>query len=405
MKRIAKYLSILALTGALGLPGSSPFPSIKDDQDRPYQPLEEISYQWVIGIEKLGSFQSIDFVSLYHQVASSVVTVLNFGSQDSLQSIGSGVIYRSGLVSARKVYFIITNFHVVNGNSKLRILTHDNVMKDALLVGSDSVQDIAVLMITSYAISDSDVATLVSTQVAQVPTPNPGDPVFAIGSPSSYYLKGTLTVGIVSNGSRNTSSESMNLYEQSHAIQIDLALNPGNSGGPLFNQYGQVIGINTYKISSVGEMTFEGLNFSLSMHDMLLGAERIRTSAQIDYSLGEFVITRRGTFFKPSYGAFEITSVKEIALRDRETLGIPSSIYQGVLLKGVGVSSAFAQANSPRYAIIRAIDGNPISDIVDLRKVLIRALTNQTLVVEYYAPEGSGYSTSLSSASIVARAS
>lgn len=405
MKKASKFLIMMSSVLFLSLPLTPCYSTLASEDNIDYTTRHSAPFQQAIGIEKLGAFQGLDLSELYQQVVASVVSVLNYNRSDSLQSIGSGVLYYANQVAGRKVYYVITNHHVVKGNTKLRILTHDSLMKDALLIGTDSVQDLAVLMVTSYGLQDSQIASLPSNQLSLIPTPQTFDPVFAIGNPSSPFLKGTLTAGIVSNGSRNTSSETTKLYEQSHAIQVDLALNPGNSGGPLFNKQGQLIGINTYKVNKVGDLTFEGLNFSLPIHDMYLGAERIRTSALISFSNNEYVVTQAGTFFKPAYGAFELASLLQISLSDRNYLKIPPTLFQGVLLKGVGVSSSFGQAGLPRYAIIHTIDGIVVKDIVDARKILMRAQANQQLVITYYAPTATGYASTLTSATIMARAS
>ena len=405
MKPMIKKVAFFSLLVFLLVPLPDKPSGLDINDTTQYQSYSLPSYQQSIGIEKLGSIQSIDLPTLYQQVVPSTVTVLNYSTTDSIQSIGSGVIYLTNQVQGNKVYYIITNHHVVRNQSKLRILTYDNLIKDALLIGVDSVQDVALLMVTSYGLQDSQVAILPSSDIRLIPVPQPLDPVFAIGNPSSPMLKGTLTAGVISHGARNTSGESTAFYSQSHAIQVDLALNPGNSGGPLFNALGQVIGINTYKINQVSNFTFEGLNFAMPIHDMLLGAERIRSSAQIALVGTQLVVNRAGTFFKPSYGAFEMVSLLQISLADRQTLNIPASIYQGVLLKGVGVNSAFGQVNVPRYAIITEMNGFAIFDIVDARRVMIRAQASETIEIKYYAPTSDGYETTLTTKTITARAS
>ncbi len=382
----------------------TPQPLLKMGDVTDYSRQQENTYQNVVGLQNLAAWDSQDLATLYNTVVQTTVTVLNYSSSDTIQSIGSGVIFNKRTIGSDTLYFVMTNYHVVNGARKLGIITYNNLIKDALLVGGDSVQDLAIIMVTSYGLSDSNLATFASSDVALIPTPQTGDNIFSIGNPSSIYLKGTMTVGIVSNGERNTSSDATSIYDQSHAIQVDLALNPGNSGGPLFDDQGRVIGINSFKLTSSGSVNFEGLNFALSIHDMLLGAQRILASAVISTSGSNYVVSTQGTFFKPSYGANEYASIIHIGVVDRATLKIPETIYSGVLLKTLGVNSAFAQAGIPRYAIIQEVDGVAITNLVNLRKVLIRASANQVLSVKYYAPTSNGYESVLTSKSVTARA-
>lgn len=351
----------------------------------------------------LGVNLDYDLPSLYNQTAPSVVAVLNYGTNNSgealLQSMGSGVIYFSNMISLNKVYYVITNEHVISGSASLKVITYDNLIKDAILVGKDEDADIAVLMINSYGISDDYIATLAS----DVSDLKPLDFVYAIGSPSDVILKGTLTVGIVSHGGRNTSPETTTLYKQAHSIQIDLALNPGNSGGPLFNSNGEVIGINTYKIKTTGGYTFEGLNFSLPIHDVYLGVERIRNSANIKYNILEskFSIETQGKFYKPDYGRFELNALYKLSLKEKENLKIPIHLKQGVLLGGVAVASAFGKVSIPRYSIIVEVDGEVVKDVFDVRKILIKQEKESSIEIKYYAPTTDGYSSELVSAQLI----
>jgi len=162
---------------------------------------------------------------------------------------GSGFILdRSGI--------IVTNAHVVQGSnataSKITVFLSDNEEVQAKLLGTDPGTDLAVLKINPGK-RDLRVVKLGDSSKLSV-----GDKVYAIGSP--FKLDGTLTEGIVSALNRTIDSPDPN-FKIRGAIQTDAAVNPGNSGGPLFNAYGEVIGINSQIASNSG--SFAGIAFAI----------------------------------------------------------------------------------------------------------------------------------------------
>ena len=158
---------------------------------------------------------------------------------------GTGVIFSDD-------GYIVTNSHVVEGARRITILLTDGREMPAALVGADSVSDLAVLYI--------DADKLTAAEFGDAKTLRVGDAVVAIGDPLGVELRGTMTDGIVSaiNREVSVSGRPMTL------IQTNAALNSGNSGGPLINCYGQVIGINTMKIGTfVDSAGVEGLGFAI----------------------------------------------------------------------------------------------------------------------------------------------
>ena len=181
--------------------------------------------------------------AIYEKAVPSVVSIsctLQGGS-----STGTGVIL------SEKGY-IVTNCHVVEGAKTIQVLLTDERTFTASLVGTDAISDLAVLQIPA---DDLVPAALGDSGVLRV-----GDSVVAIGDPLGLELRGTMTNGIVSaiNRDINMEGRTMNL------IQTNAALNSGNSGGPLLNCYGQVIGINTMKMGdSMSIAGVEGLGFAI----------------------------------------------------------------------------------------------------------------------------------------------
>ena len=189
---------------------------------------------------------ALSLQEIYANNIASVVSVLCTGRNSS--STGSGVVLTSN-------GYIVTNCHVVEGARDIQILFHDDRLLSATLVGADSISDIAVLQVNATDLPYAQLGDSASLQV--------GDAVVAIGDPLGTELRGTMTDGIISaiNRDVNVNGRTMNL------IQTNAALNSGNSGGPLINCYGQVIGINTMKMGdSMSIAGVEGLVFSLPIH-------------------------------------------------------------------------------------------------------------------------------------------
>ena len=182
---------------------------------------------------------------VYEKLRPSTVTVL--GEQTSSYSVGTGIIFSSD-------GYILTNYHVIAGSSACQVWVTDQYGVDqeyeALLVGGDADQDLAVLKI--------DAQDLTAAQFGVSDDLRVGDKVYAIGNPLGLELRGTFTDGIVSAVNRDVDVDGVTMT----LIQTNAALNSGNSGGPLVNEYGQVVGVNTIKMMS-GYDTIEGLGFAI----------------------------------------------------------------------------------------------------------------------------------------------
>lgn len=169
------------------------------------------------------------------------------------EGVGSGfVLTESG--------YIVTNCHVIEDATAIKVILENGNEYDAQLVGSDDPSDVAVLKIEPaepiypVVIGDSDKVVA-------------GDSVIAIGCPSGIELSGTATSGIVSKAKRElTITDDYGRFEKTlYVIQIDAAINPGNSGGPLLNDRGEVIGINTLRRSS----GYVGIGFALPINGVM----------------------------------------------------------------------------------------------------------------------------------------
>ncbi len=189
-----------------------------------------------------------------HQIAQngSPSTVTIQCKNETHMSVGSGFFISSD-------GYLVTNHHVIRRYDAYKVILSDGTEYDAVLVASDPTRDIAILSIDA-----------VQTPHVTVSTESPliGDQVVAIGTPGSIDFAGTVTYGYVSGLDRTVeiSDAEENAIGQMNMIQITAVINPGNSGGPLFNRYGEVIGINTMKLTGEG---YEGMGFSIPIADVI----------------------------------------------------------------------------------------------------------------------------------------
>ncbi|MCI8817533.1 MAG: PDZ domain-containing protein [Oscillibacter sp.] len=183
---------------------------------------------------------------VYRRLNPSVVTV-NCQAGDGLYSVGTGVIFSED-------GYIITNYHVIRGGKSCFVTLDTGAVLDVLYVAGDEESDLAVLKISDEVLDLREplsVAPFGDSELLVV-----GDPVYAIGSPRR--LQGTLTNGIISAINRDIEVEGRTMT----LLQTNAALNSGNSGGPLINEQGRVIGINVAKFMS-GRDSVEGLGFAI----------------------------------------------------------------------------------------------------------------------------------------------
>ena len=181
--------------------------------------------------------------AIYEKTIDSVVSITC--------SVNGGVTTGTGVILDKSGY-IVTNCHVVQNAKTIQVLLTDGRTLPASQIGVDAISDLAVLHITAEKLT---AASLGDSSVLRV-----GDSVVAIGDPLGQELRGTMTDGIVSAINRDISMDGRTMS----LIQTNAALNSGNSGGPLLNCYGQVIGINTMKMGdSMSSAGVEGLGFAI----------------------------------------------------------------------------------------------------------------------------------------------
>ena len=218
-------------------------------------------------------------------VSPGVVGILNYqkkiGKADPvLAGSGSGFIYTQN-------GYVITNQHVVEGAAALKVSMSNGETVDAVLVGSDVQTDVAVLKIEADGLNALPIGDSASARV--------GEFVLAIGDPiSADELSGSVTFGIVSALSREINIEGfVNEY-----LQTDAAVNPGNSGGPLINMRGEVIGVTSAKYTSAGvdeygqNISSEGIGFALPINNVIEIAQTIiKEGSKVRPGIGVTIVT------------------------------------------------------------------------------------------------------------------
>ena len=205
--------------------------------------------------------EPLSWQQVYKKVIPSVVSVVCTGSYST--SSGTGVI-----MDTRG--YIITNAHVVEGALDIQVLLHDGRQVTAQCLGLDIISDLAVLYVEAEALTAAEFG---DSDLLEV-----GDEVVAIGDPLGVELRGTMTDGMISaiNRGLEINGRTMNL------IQTSAALNSGNSGGPLVNCYGQVIGINTMKIGDYASSGgVEGNGFAIPMTSVKSIVEQLATNGYV----------------------------------------------------------------------------------------------------------------------------
>lgn len=264
--------------------------------------------------------------------------------KDAESGSGSGVIFKKENGKA----YIITNNHVVEGASSLKVSLYDGTEVTAKLVGSDSLTDLAVLQI-----SDNHVTKVAS--FGNSSDLRTGETVIAIGDPLGKDLSRTVTQGIVSGVDRTVSMSTSAGQTSINVIQTDAAINPGNSGGPLLNTDGKIVGINSMKIS---EDNVEGIGFAIPSNDVKPIAEELLSKGQIE---------------RPYIGV-SMLDLEQVPQNYQEgTLGLfGSQLNKGVYIREVAPGSPAEKAGLKSEDIIISLKGKETDTGSELRNILYK---------------------------------
>lgn len=286
------------------------------------------------------------------------------GTEDNEQAVGvgSGVIYKK----ADNKGFIVTNNHVVEDATQLEVTLSDGRKVPGKLQGTDVWTDLAVVEIDAKEIKDDDFVTEFGDSDAL----KIGEPVMAIGNPLGLEFSGSVTQGIVSGVNRavpvDINKDGVPDWN-AEVIQTDAAINPGNSGGALVNIAGQVVGINSMKIA---QQAVEGIGFSIPINYVRPIIEDLEKYGEVK---------------RPAMGV-TLRDVQEIsAYHQQQTLKLPKDVTDGVMIESVVANSPAAKAGLKELDVIVELDGEKVTNVVELRKHLYnKKKVGDTMKVKYY---------------------
>ncbi len=290
------------------------------------------------------------------KVYDAVVIVSTYRDGSYIAS-GTGFVYRND----GDTYYLLTNYHVIEDGDNVTVtFTNENVVETEI-VGYDRYADIAVLSLES----DEE---LVVAELGDNDETRVGDTTFAVGAPLDSAYSWTVTRGILSGKDRlvevslddsNTSDFAMNV------LQTDAAINSGNSGGPLCNANGEVIGITSLKLISDG---VEGMGFAIPIEDAVEKAEQIISGEVITYPYIGISMTDFSRAYYSQYYSL---------IRD-------SGLENGVIVIAVEDGSPAAEGGIRANDIITAINGEDVTNVAYLKYYLYQHGVGDTVTITVY---------------------
>lgn len=293
--------------------------------------------------------------------------IVEVGKNNKLAGWGSGVVYKSD----DKYGYILTNHHVVEGVEEIEVEFSDGTSTEADLIGSDEYADIAVLRVPVKTIKT--VAEIGKSEDVRV-----GDTVFAVGTPVSLEYSFTVTRGILSGKNRmvemtSSKSNTTNFFGQKtsdswymNLLQIDASINSGNSGGPLANSNGEVIGITNSKLSSsYSQTSIENIGFAIPIEDALSVAQKL--------------IDNKGKIKRPVLGV-SMTNVEGASYNN---IKLPYSIKEGAVVVDVSKDSVADAAGLKKGDVIIKLDDKEVSDYKYLKYYLYRYNVGDKVKITY----------------------
>lgn len=319
-----------------------------------------------------------DITEAVEQVDDAVVSVVNMQeldlgiyenyyfsntpeqAEESLMQAGtgSGVIYKV----EGDIAYLVTNNHVVEGSDAINIILKDGTQVEAGLVGADEWTDLAVLEIDAEHVTQ--VAEFGDSESLTV-----GEPAVAIGSPLGTEFASSVTSGIVSAKDREVPVDidgDGQVDWETTAIQTDAAINPGNSGGALVNIAGQVIGINSMKISS---SSVEGMGFAIPSNEVVNIVNQLEENGEV---------------VRPFLGITQVDLSYFTEEQRMNELNLPEDITEGVVVVEVLPGSSAESADVQPGDTIVSYNGEPVTNPGQLRQYIYQTSVGETAEIELY---------------------
>ena len=304
------------------------------------------------------------------KVYNKVALISNY-SMGKLSATGSGFIYK---IDGNDTY-IVTNHHVVDGGTTFKVMYSDETTLDATLVGSDEYTDIAVLKVKT-------IDGLDAVEISDSNNIKAGDTVFALGSPLDSAYSFTVTRGIISGKERLVEITSNNSNILLKVIQTDAAVNSGNSGGPLCNINGEVIGVNSLKLTqeqtSTSSYSVEGMGFAIPIEDALSYAELIENGGAV----------------KRPYVGISMLDITNSYYLWQAGVTLPNGVTEGVAVIEVVSSSPAAKSGLQKGDIITKLNDEKVNSVAKLRYELYKHSPGDKIDITYNR-DGKEYSTQI----------
>ena len=295
------------------------------------------------------------------KVYDSVVLIRNY-KNDKLSGTGSGFIYK---VDDKNAY-IMTNHHVVSGGNKWSIVTTSDDEIYGNVLGSDEYLDLAVIKVDKKSYMKA-VTIMSSDKKVSL-----GDTVFAIGSPVGYEYRNTVTNGIISGINRlvevSVKSSGSSLFGGTtsdwvmEVIQTNAAVNPGNSGGPLFNSSGEVIGVISMKLV---ESSIEGMGFAIP----------------IDYAMSHIESLEKGEKIERPLLGISMLNVSDSYTLWQNRITLPENVNEGVVV--VETSDGASKSDLKKGDVIIELNGSKVKNSAYLKYLLYKYHVGDTVKVTY----------------------
>lgn len=296
---------------------------------------------------------------IYENVKTSVVTIRNIVSGE-ITSTGSGVFFAEDS-TANGYAYIFTNAHVVKGSTSIEVLLSNDILVDGTLIGYDENEDVAVVKVSKR--NDYSIATLRHSNTLRV-----GEAIMAVGSPLGEEFSTTATHGIISNLNiaMTPDTSSLDLY----LIQIDAPLNPGNSGGPLFDNAGNLIGINTMKLVNSGtNSNIESFNYSIPISH---------------FELVSSYLLNGSLYYRPFLN-ITIVDIRLLGKSERQEYNL--SVDNGLLVLEMGDTSPL-KGKVAINEVITYIEGVKVNKSTDFSVELLKHAPNDTIEITVCGADG-----------------
>ncbi|MCI9233154.1 MAG: PDZ domain-containing protein [Bacilli bacterium] len=289
-----------------------------------------------------------------NKIYNAVVVIESYRNGRQTGS-GSGFVYKKN----DKEGYVITNHHVIEGATSVKVVNMEGQSVDAKVLGSDEYADIAVLSMDINGVIDV-------AEIGDSSELNLGDTLFTVGTPVGIAYRGTVTKGILSGKDRTVSvqSSSGNGSYVMSVLQTDAAINPGNSGGPLVNINGEVIGVNSLKLV---EDEIEGMGFAIPIELVMASVEKLEKGEKIE---------------RPIVGVSLLDVTNTYALY-RNEITLHKDITYGAVIVNVEPNSVAEQGGLKAGDVILKVNDDKIADVAHFRYNLYKYNIGEKVKVIY----------------------